>query len=132
MSEPHIQYFDMGPWPVYLGFTKSKKAFAKEMKRLDVSGVEFLATDHSSATTHMLRAGGVQTYIIAMGSTKGRSIQQIASLIAHEAAHVAQDMWEQLGEKSPGKEAEAYLIQHIVQCILQVALKTRRKRKVAP
>jgi hypothetical protein len=34
----------------------------------------------------------------------------VAGVVAHECTHVAQYLWEQIGEQEPGKEAEAYLI----------------------
>ena len=132
MSEAHIAYANMGPWPVYVGFTKSRKAFGREMKRLAIKGVPFLAPDHANASTHFLEHGGALTCIITLGSTKDRSIEQIASLIAHEAVHVAQEVWSSVGETKPGREAEAYLVQHVTQHCLQIALDTGRTKKEAP
>jgi hypothetical protein len=131
VSEPHIDYCHMGPWPIYVGFTTSKKAFAKEMKRLDAGKTAFLARSGANATTHHLRKDNSTCCIITLDKTGG-STEQIAALIAHEAVHVAQELWENIGEDSPGRESEAYLVQHIVQFCLQIALDTGRTRKTNP
>lgn len=131
-DEPHIHYFPMGPWPIYVGFTQSRKAFAREMKRLKVSGVPFLGSTHANATTHFLDKSGALTAIITLGSTKGASTEQVAAMIAHEAVHVAQELWVNTGEKRPGAEAEAYLVQHVTQACLSHVFKSGLERRSAP
>lgn len=131
-DEPHIPYFNMGQWPLFVGFTTSRKAFAREVKRLGNPTVKFLASDHSSATMHTFVEDGSTVCIIAMEKPAGRSNEQVAGMIAHEAVHVAQELWARIGEREPGREAEAYLVQMIVQCCLQEAWKTGRVRKDRP
>lgn len=127
-----IDYFNMGQWPIYVGFTTSRKAFAREMKRLSCGKVDFLSTTHANATTHTLTKDGTLTFIIAMEKQGERSVEQVAGLVAHEATHVAQRLWEQIGESRPGDEAEAYLVQMITQSCLEIALKTGRTKKAEP
>jgi len=129
---PCIPYFNMGQWPLYVGFTTSRKAFAREMKRLGHPGIAFLAGDYANATMHTLEKDGCLTCIIAMEKPTGRSAEQVAGMVAHEAMHIVQELWSQIGEKEPGREAEAYLVQQIVQCCLQEAWKTGRVRKAEP
>lgn len=133
-DDPAIEYFNMGPWPIYVGFTTSRKAFRKEMKRLNVvPAPDFIANDHSHATAHYFTApNGGLTCIITMEKPGKRPIEQIAGLIAHEAVHVAQQLWENIGEAKPGDEAEAYLVQMITQCCLQTAFATGRQRRSTP
>jgi 4-hydroxyphenylpyruvate dioxygenase-like putative hemolysin len=131
-DEPHITYFNMGAWPIFVGFTQSRKAFNKEMKRLGNKDVRFLASNHASATTHILEKDGTTACIIALGDVKGRSPEQIAGLIAHEAVHVAQELWANVGEREPGKEAEAYLVQQIVQECLQIVNESGKVRSTTP
>ena len=51
-----------------------------------------------------------------------RSHSQYAGLVAHEALHVVQEMHRQFNRGEPfGDEADAYLIQSIVQNCLQEA-----------
>lgn len=127
-----VAYSDMGIFPLYLGFTTSRKAFAREMKRLEVDDCSFLPNDHSAAATHYLTNRDMLVVIIAMPKAKGKSQEQVAGLIAHEATHVAQQLWEHIGEKQPGAEAEAYLVQHITQFALQQYYDTGRSRAVEP
>lgn len=128
-----ITYFDMGAWPVFVGFTASAKAFRKEMKRLKMKdGPDFLASDHANASAHYFTHQGKLTVIITIGSTKGRTNEQVAAMVAHEAVHVAQEMWRHLGEKNPGDEAEAYLVQLIVQSCLQEIWDSGMVRRTEP
>lgn len=115
----------MGPWPVYVGFTTNPKTFKREMKRLGVKNNPMIKNDHSDATTHYLtNKEGKLCCIIALRKPKKRhSKEQIAAIIAHEATHVVQQMQENLG--SLGIEAEAYIIQYIVQsCLIAIRDKT--------
>lgn len=123
-----MHYFNIGPWPGYVGFTTSQKAFAKEMKRLKVGDdIPFVATAQANATTHFLHHHGKTTAIICMPAFDdgAHSREQYAALVAHEAMHIIQQMQEDLARgKTLGSEAEAYLIQQIVQECLQIAWKT--------
>ena len=44
------------------------------------------------------------------------------SNIAHEASHAVDDIWQRIGEKNIGHEANAYLIGWIAKCIEEVKL----------
>jgi len=122
-----VHYFHMGCYPLYLGFCTDPAAFAKEIKRLKVEGdVPFLGRDSANATLHAFECNKELNFIICM-DPKGATQEQIAALLAHEAVHAAQVLWESIGETRPGEEAEAYLVQYIVQnCLL--ALKEERKK----
>jgi len=124
VSEPTITYFHMGQWPVYVGFTTSPKAFRKELKRLGIKrDVPFAARARADAATHYLTSEyGKTCCIITMPSCGKRSHSQYAALVAHEAMHVIQEMHRELNNDRPfGDEADAYLIQCIVQNCLQEA-----------
>lgn len=132
-SKAHIPYLNMGPYPCFLGFTMSPKAFRRELKRLDVGETDFLGRSSANATTHILEHPKRETcFIIALRKPKAASVEQVAALVAHEAVHVAQDLWRAIGEQNPGHEAEAYLVQHIVQFCLQEALGSGLERRVVP
>jgi hypothetical protein len=134
-DQPHIAYFNMGPWPLFFGLATSAKAFAREMKRLKVDGRSFQATDRANATMHWIERDGKEAIaIIAFPlPTKGASNEQIAGLVAHEACHVVQQMCDAFNQGDKlGYEAEAYLIQHITQSCLQILLKTNRERAERP
>lgn len=130
-----IRYFNLGPWPFYVGFTTSEKAFAKEMQRLGVSGVDFLGHARANMTTHIFENRSTVTCIITSHPFNARqhSREQYAALIAHEAVHVVQEMSKELARgESLGSEAEAYLVQQIVQESLQDAWASSKVRATEP
>lgn len=131
-DEPHITYFNMGPWPIYVGFTKCPEAFSKEMARLKIDDINFVNSG-ANATMHAFRkgGGGDLTCIITL-ATSGKNRACVAALIAHEAVHVAQELWDSIGEHNPGREAESYLIQMITQCCLEELWKTGSKDRCKP
>lgn len=131
MSEPRIEYIPMGPWPYFVGFSTSAEDFAAEVKRLKVeTEVEFIRG--KGATTHHFEHGdGSAISILAIEPySRRRTREQYAALVAHEAVHVLQAMQRELGELGP--EAEAYIVQHIVQTVLQSAWKSRMVGRTAP
>lgn len=139
LGPPEVDYFHMGPWHIYVGFTTSPTAFQKEMERLNVKDPSLFVggggTNQAAATTHQLTKEGQLTCIITLLDNPKHDIVQVAGLLAHEAAHVAQALWSNCGETSPGQEAEAYLIQYVTQCCLRRvvdARKAKRKRKAKP
>jgi hypothetical protein len=132
VSRARIYYMNTGPWPYYIGFTTDPDAFTREMKRLKVDdGETFIKNAHSNATTHFLNNHGSCLAIICVQPFK-RSVtrEQYAGLLAHEATHVIQDMRENLGPL--GSEAEAYLVQQMVQEGLQIAWKTGKVARKVP
>jgi hypothetical protein len=124
-----------GPWPVFIGVATDPKAFQRELDRLGVTQeVSFLGRATADATTHhLISPGGQQVHIITIGKTKGRTREQVAGLVAHEAMHVIQNMQDDLarGERL-GMEAEAYLMQMIVQECLQMVWSSRFSRRSEP
>ena len=132
MGRERIHYLNLGPWPGYVGFTTSEDAFRREMKRLDVKDADkWISNAHSQATTHFLNNHGTSLAIICMiPQPRQRTKEQYAALLAHEATHVVQQMRDDLGDL--GREAEAYLVQQIVQEGLQIAWATGRETRRAP
>lgn len=130
-----VRYLNLGPWPIFVGFTTSEKAFAKELKRLKVDeDCHFIARARANATTHYFESAGKWVVIITMQPmTKGITREQYAALLAHEAMHVVQQIRRELNNDSHlGDEAEAYLMQQIVQDCLQVAWDSSKVRAVHP
>lgn len=130
-----IRYFNLGPWPVYCGFTTSEKAFQKEMKRLKIENVDFLGWAHANATTHIFTNKGSLCFLITCQpfNRRQQTKEMYAALIAHEAVHVIQEMSKELARNgSLGSEAEAYLVQQIVQESLQDAWASNKVRRTEP
>jgi len=122
MSKGKIYYVDIGPYPAHVGFTASPKAFMKEMKRISGESDVMFMPEHATAATHaLLNNEGELCCIITYDKTRNISKPQVAALLAHEAVHCAQKLWERIGEHRPGDEAEAYLVQAITQgCLAQL------------
>lgn len=130
-----MHWLNMGSWPLYLGFTTSRKAFKAETKRLGIKQ-SFLCRNTALATTHRLRAdrNGL-IIIIAARSFKKTNISKEAysGLIAHEALHAIQYLREEINQDEQlGHEAEAYLMQYIVQECLAQAWNTGREYSIRP
>lgn len=130
-----MRYPHMGPWPGFIGLCFDERVFRKEMKRLGIKEqCNFLAHDGGAAAMHhFTNPSGRCIYIVAIGPRNGRSKEQVAGLVAHEATHVIQRMREDIaGGKSLGDEAEAYLVQMIVQDALQHLWKSNKVRRTEP
>lgn len=131
-DEAAIDYLPIGVYPLFVGFTMSKKAYLKEMKRLEIVNPSPFLSDNSNATCHHFVGKTGRVSVIAMKRPTGVNVGQVAGLIAHEAVHVVQRLWDEIGETDPGHEAEAYLVQTITQGCLALALNTGRERRRCP
>ena len=120
MTKAHIAYLNMGSWPIYVGFTTDPKAYKKEMKRMAVKHPPPFINHGADATCHTYQNGNKVTAIICIRKDHKRDPVQICGLLVHESVHVWQHLREVIGETNPGKETEAYVIQHIAQwCMSQ-------------
>ena len=61
-----------------------------------------------------------QRLLIVTVNSKSKKVDELAPVFAHEATHVAQKIWEYVGEIDPGFEQEAYLIQYLVQEFIRI------------
>lgn len=130
-----VKYLNMGPWPGFVALCFSNEVFHAEMRRLKIKNPgDYLSGPYAAATHHHFTSeSGRCVYMIAFGPVAGRSREQMAGLAAHEAVHVMQSMQEDLANgKSLGREAEAYLVQMIVQEALQCLWKSERVRSIKP
>lgn len=127
-----IRYLNMGPWPGFIGLVFDEKAFQAEMKRLKLPReVKMLSHSRAGATLHeFVSPTGTCVWMLALGPVKGRSKEQIAGLVAHEAVHIIQFMSAELGDL--GKEGEAYLVQMVVQEALRILWKSNKVRCLEP
>jgi len=129
MIKPRIKYFETGPWPIYLGFTRDETSFLSEMRRLNIPNPPDFVTKNADATTHILSGSGnitLTTIIICVKPSKKHSKEQHTALVAHEAVHVWWGVCEAMGGDShPGGEHEAYGVQWITQVILEELWKKR-------
>jgi hypothetical protein len=122
--KPKVSYFSTGFLPIHFGFTTDPKAYAAELKRLNVTVEDrgrFIARKGMHATTHCFhneKHGAVILVTLDLSARGRYSVAQIHSLLAHEAFHVWQATVESMGEKAPGDEISAYALQHFTQCMI--------------
>lgn len=130
-----VRYPGLGPWPGHIGLCFDEKVFRKEMKRLGITQkVDFLASPRAHATLHHFETkteGCI--YLLTFAPSKKHSKEQVAGLIAHEATHIVQRMREDIAlGQSLGDEAEAYIVQMVVQDALQFLWKSNKVRRLEP
>lgn len=120
VDAPCLRYFHMGQWPCYVGFTASQAEYDAKMQRLKVDDPSpWITGAHSHATTHFLTNRDMLTIIVCIQRDRRRSIEQVASLLAHEALHVVQAMEEQFYPSGRfDHESAAYLLQYLTQQFL--------------
>lgn len=111
MSVKGLHWIDLGPWPTALAVTSDHKAYDKFHKGRCCDWQPFPRPEHGLCT-HMTHENGQSFFIIALGKFKD-PIERAASL-AHEATHAMRWVLEFVGEKEPGTETQAYLVEHIV------------------
>lgn len=114
--------------PVHYAFVPDAGAWAYELKRLDV-GADDLEYPQSAARTSTLtnKYRGKTICLVTMDAVQAKEYSdlEIFSLLAHEASHVWQSTCDAIGEKKPGRECEAYSIQHYTQELMRAYLSCR-------
>lgn len=107
-------------WPAY-GFCPSEKAWHRELRRHKVSA-EYPTRD-AMVTSFTGKKG--EYHLITVGDMTGRTPVEIIPLLAHEAMHICQYIFEEMGEKKPSKEFEAYTLQTVFMELLKKYIVTR-------
>lgn len=113
------------PLPLSVGVFFSEKDFRSECKRLGIKENEFtgggeacVAVVHSyvnDKTGHE-----INMMCFRLEKMKEKTAAEIVGIVAHECVHVFQNMKNFLGEREPGKEFEAYAIQHLVEGVIEI------------
>lgn len=127
MQKPvQVHQFDPVIYPVklWVSFTKDLSPIADRFKQINNKEFNSEFKDCLDAFTQPVieKETGLYGIIVVFRDKKVST-----SLMAHEAAHVNQLIWTRISEDTIGMEAEAYLVQWIVDCLDQV---NRNKFKV--
>ena len=109
--------------PYCYGLCRTEAEFQQELKRLKIprsDWPEFMATTHANATVHFFEKTGDigRCAIVCLQSSKGFTKAQVYACLAHEAVHIWQAIRDDIGEKYPSSEFEAYSIQAITQNLI--------------
>lgn len=125
--------------PYYMTLCTTPAGFARVLKHLKVPQDQTPAfvTGGKNATVHYFESGeGNRCAVVCISPTAEAEPIQIAALLVHEAVHVWQAAREDLNERSPSSEFEAYAIQAISQELMYeyarqaiTAAKPRRPRR---
>lgn len=100
----------------------NEKDFHREVKRIAPTEPSFpMLNAGAHATCHSFRdKKGTMTFLVTLDGALAaeKTGIQIASLLMHEAVHIWQSFSEDIGEKEPSREFEAYSIQSIAQRLM--------------
>lgn len=114
-KSPKIEWCDLTLMssPIPYSLCTSEKAFQDTVKNIDYP--EKWLSCGAYATTHCFTStdSGDQVIIVAIDPEKSEDLEAAYAFLCHEAVHVWQFIRESLGEDAPGKEQEAYSVQHI-------------------
>ena len=101
----------------YLTLCLSEDEFKSVIRRLRIQDPgPWISNDHSDATVHHIAArGGSRFCIVCVSGWEGRDPIELAGLLVHESVHIWQCYADDIGERNPGAEQEAYAIQSIAQ-----------------
>lgn len=116
MSHKKPKWLNMGPIIVHFGFCGSESAYLKAMKHMGVEGYGEFIPQGATASVHVFDSDKrnrtiIMCYDASLIHSKTRN--QVDSLIAHEAAHVAQWCIDYMNEKGDAKETFAYIVQYV-------------------
>jgi hypothetical protein len=94
----------------------NREEFREAVMHLDSADVPKWMNAGANATMHTFSHvdGGI-VCIVCLEGSEGRNPVAVAGLLVHEAVHIWQQWCEEVGEKNPGEEQEAYAIQFIAQ-----------------
>ena len=105
----------------YLTLCTTEAQYHQALKDCGVKAVDdWIKSAHADATVHyMNNTKGDAVAVVCIRVDASRTAIEIAGLLVHESVHVWQDYCDRIGERTPGREQEAYGIQAISQEILQ-------------
>lgn len=135
MKRPSVFNYYVFPGSVCLTTTKEQTFY--ECKKLQICRQDYECCwpgENSKAICSYPNGSGHSIIAIDAARCKKekKDRNQIHALLAHEAVHAARALWISVGEESPGKEPEAYLVQAISQFLFyeyDKATKGQRKSK---
>lgn len=100
----------------FLTLCLTEAEFEAAMKHCGVTvNGPWLTNVQVDATSHVFRCDRGLCVVVCISGFLGRDPIEVAGLLVHEAVHAWQAYAEDIGEKSPGDEQEAYAIQSIAQ-----------------
>ena len=116
----------------YYTLVTTERQFRKAMKHLGIAYPPPWVNVGSEATTHFLEAGNRQAAVVAIRLARPRMLSEVVGLLAHEAVHIAQEYFADIGERLPSPEFQAYVTKWITSELVLAYDKRRFGRVVSP
>lgn len=128
-SRDRVTWLNRGWLPVSIGFCPSKKAWDYELKRMDVSAAGSPYPTADGGCNSFKDGDNKLAVLITIGDHIDKKSDKfgIVGLIAHECMHAWRRIRDDIGEKKPSFEFEAYALQYLVQTCCYIYSETRRK-----
>lgn len=120
-------WLESSPYPVRIAFVTSKEEFDIFLKEHDYKRRDDWPEYQNAMAWWFKSPPHLTTYVIGLNPEKHDCWRHLASAVAHEATHVVQFLWRDIGEDNPGCEAEAYFVQALVKQILDMVEPPMRK-----
>ena len=104
----------------HLTLCTTEKRYLEACAEMKVKNPERWLGSTAAASTHTFVSDSVFTVtcIVCIEVDKKRSIPHLAGYLAHEATHVAQELFESIGERKPSNELYAYVVQNVTESLI--------------
>ena len=115
----------------HLALCGSEKEYLAAVKHLKVKDPNIWLTNSSGGTTHTFTRDDSITCVVTIDfkACKNYTLAEIVGILAHEATHVCQQLYDSIGERHPSIEFEAYAIQCTTQRLVAEFLRRKVKYK---
>ena len=115
----------------HLALCGSEKEYLAAVKHLKVTDPTKWLTSSFSGMTHTFTKDDSITCIVTIDfkTCKDFTLSEIVGILAHEATHVCQQLYDNIGESKPSTELEAYAIQCTTQRLVAEFLRRKVKYK---
>ena len=100
----------------YLCLVRSEPEWLRAFGDLGVPADAFPTT--SGRCVSLISKKGDLACVVLLQNVDGRTPIEIAGLLVHEAVHVFQAYMDHIGERAPGWETEAYMVQALSQRLM--------------
>jgi hypothetical protein len=130
LKTDRVVWIDRGGQPTAIGFCPSEAAWYREMKRLRCEAPWPKKTNAAGYTQWMRNHDtGEGVILVCVFPRAECDALEVIMTLVHEAVHVWQFLCEQIGEKEPGIEMEAYAIENIARGLVEAYTATQGNGK---
>jgi len=133
MTKDGTAWVNYAVYPMHLAIVDNQDDLNAIWDHLDINEQDrHLPSGKATTFNYINHKSGHIASVVFLSDKLSWNPYSVAGVAAHEAMHVVQDLWNHIGERKPGAEAEAYLLQSIVDEIMTFIEEKHphRKRKV--